>query len=284
MITKARKIIKYLMNHKLETMAYIIILAVSFVVVIPFFWMLSTSFKEAAEVFRVPIEWIPRTLNWENYPEAMTRRNFGVYFYNSVIVSVTVTTIHLLLASLAGFSLAKYEYFGKRIIFIGILATFMIPFQVVMIPMFLLVRDLGLLDSLTGIIAPQVLTAFGVFLIRQHLLTIPDSLLEAARMDGASEFYIYKSIIIPLSKPVLAVLAIFVFRSSWDNLLWPLIVVSQDSLRTLPLGLNMFIAEYDIQENLMMAASVIASLPIFAIFVFAQKYFTRGISLSGMKG
>lgn len=153
-----------------------------------------------------------------------------------------------------------------------------------LIPVFLLVRELGWLDSYTGLIVPQALTAFGVFLVRQHVITLPDSLLEAARIDGASEPGIFFRIILPLCKPVLSVLAIFTFRGSWDSLLWPLIVVSTDSLRTLPLGLSMFISDYDIEEHLMMAVAVVASIPIFLLYTFAQKYFTEGISLSGMKG
>lgn len=253
-------------------------------ILIPFFWMLSTSLKESVEVYRVPIRWIPRNPQWQNYPIGLARRNFGRYFINSTIVAITVTASTLFFASLAGFGLAKYDFLGRDLIFIGILSTLMIPFQVIMIPVFLLVRDLGWLDSYTGLIVPQALTAFGVFLVRQYIITLPDSLLDAARIDGASEPGIFFRIALPLCKPVLSVLAIFTFRSSWDSLLWPLIVISTDRLRTLPLGLSMFITDYDIEEHWMMAVAVSASLPVFILFMLAQKHFTEGIAISGMKG
>jgi multiple sugar transport system permease protein len=262
----------------------IFLIGLCLLILIPFIWMLSTSLKESVEVFRIPIQWIPRSPQWQNYPRGLARRNFGRYFFNSTVVAITVTTTTLFFASLAGFGLAKYDFFGRNAIFIGILSTLMIPFQVIMIPVFLLVRDLGWLDSYVGLMVPQALTAFGVFLVRQYMITLPDSLLDAARIDGASEPGIFFRIALPLCKPVLSVLAIFTFRSSWDSLLWPLIVVSTDRLRTLPLGLSMFITDYDIEEHWMMAVAVSASLPVFILFMLAQKHFTEGIAISGMKG
>ncbi len=267
-----------------DALTGIFLLGLSFLVLLPFFWMLSTSLKEAADVFRVPIQWIPADPQWQNYPEGWARRDFTQYFLNSAFVAIAVTACTLLFSSLAGFGLAKYNFPGKKVLFILILSTLMVPFQVIMIPVFLLVRDLGWLDSYLGLIVPQALTAFGVFLVRQYLVTLPDSLLDAARIDGASEPLIFTAIVLPMCKPVLSVLAIFTFRSNWDSLLWPLIVVSMNRLRTLPLGLSMFISDYDIEEHLMMAVAVAASIPVFLLFLAAQKHFTKGISLSGMKG
>lgn len=271
-------------SHLADILTGVFLIGLCLLMLIPFFWMISTSLKQAVEVFRVPIQWIPETPQWQNYPEGLARRDFGRYFLNSTVVAVTVTASTLFFASLAGFGLAKYDFLGRNVIFVGILSTLMIPFQVIMIPVFLLVRDLGWLDTYTGLIVPQAMTAFGVFLVRQYVITLPDSLLDAARIDGASEPGIFFRIILPLCKPVLSVLAIFTFRSSWDSLLWPLIVISTDRLRTLPLGLSMFISDYDIEDHLMMAVAVAASLPVFILFMAAQKYFTEGIAISGMKG
>mgnify|MGYP003761661741 CR=1 FL=1 len=267
-----------------DVLTGVILVGLCMLMLIPFFWMLSTSLKQAVEVYRVPIQWIPSSPQWQNYPEGLARRDFGRYFLNSAIVAGTVTASTLFFASLAGFGLAKYDFIGRNVIFIGILSTLMIPFQVIMIPVFLLVRDLGWLDTYTGLIVPQAMTAFGVFLVRQYVITLPDSLLDAARIDGASEPGIFFRIVLPLCKPVLSVLAIFTFRSSWDSLLWPLIVISTDRLRTLPLGLSMFISDYDIEDHLMMAVAVAASMPVFILFMLAQRYFTEGIAISGMKG
>lgn len=268
----------------LELLGWILLIGIAILVLVPFVWMISTSLKPMGHAFRVPIEWIPSNPLWENYPIGLSRRPFGRYFFNSAFVGISVTFLTLFLGSLAGFGLAKYRFRGQQVIFTLILATLMLPFQVIMIPVFLLVRDLGWLDSYTGLIIPEALTAFAVFLTRQYILTIPDAMLDAARVDGASEWKIYSSVILPMCKPILAVLAIFTFRSNWDSLLWPLIAISTDSMRTLPLGLSMFITDYDIEENLMMAVAVVASLPVFVVFLFAQKHFTQGITLSGIKG
>lgn len=245
--------------------------------------MLSTSLKPLDRVFELPLQWMPRPPQWHNYATAWTRFDFPRYFANSFVVSTAVTLLNVFLSGLAGYSLAKYRYFGQRALFVIILATLMLPIEVLMVPTFLIVKDLGWLNSYQGLVVPMVADAFGVFLMRQFMREVPDSLIEAARIDGAGELGTYFRIVVPLSWPAIVTLAIFTWRETWDAFVWPFIVVTQDELRTVPLGLLRFQEEYVTTYNEVMAISAVAMVPLLLLFLGFQRAFVRGIALSGLK-
>ena len=249
----------------------------------PILWMISTSLKPLNRIFALPIQWIPRPPQWSNYPQAWNEFPFARYFVNSFIVSASVTVLNVFLAGLAGYSLSKYRYFGQRALFIAILSTFMLPIEVLMVPTFLIVKALGWLNTYQGLVIPAVADAFGVFLMRQFMLGLPDSLVEAARIDGAGELGTYFRIVVPLIWPAVLTLAIFTWRETWDAFVWPFIIISDDSLRTVPIGLQRFQEQYVTTYNSVMAISTIAMLPLVLLFFFFQRAFIRGIALSGLK-
>ena len=249
----------------------------------PILWMLSTSLKPLDRVFELPIQWIPRPPRWDNYLTAWGRFNFSRYFVNSIVVASAATILNVLLSGFAGYSLAKYRYVGQRALFIAILSALMLPIEVLMVPTFLIVKDLGWLNTYQGLIIPTVADAFGIFLMRQFMLRLPDSLIEAARIDGASEAGIYFRIVVPLIWPASLTLALFTWRETWDAFVWPFIVVTQDELRTVPLGLQRFQEEYVTTYHEVMAISALAMVPLLLLFLFFQRAFIRGIALSGLK-
>ncbi|HSF05989.1 MAG TPA: carbohydrate ABC transporter permease [Methylomirabilota bacterium] len=262
---------------------YLAVVAGAILMLIPMFWMLSTSLKPLDEVFKLPMQWIPRPPRWEVYSDAWSRFPFARYFANSLIVSVSVTFFNVLLAGFAGFGLAKYRFLGQRALFLAILSTLMLPIEVLMIPTFLIVKGLGWVNTYQGLIIPVIADAFGVFLMRQFILHVPDSLLEAARLDGAGEIRMYFSIVVPLVWPALLTLAIFTWRETWDAFVWPFIVITEDSMRTVPLGVQRFQEEYVTTYNEVMAISALAIIPLALMFFFFQRAFIRGIALSGLK-
>jgi len=253
---------------------------------VPVYYMVSTSFKSEKEVFAVPIHWIPSEFQGlNNYIEAFQVAPFGRFFINSVIVTVAVVVLTLLSSALAGYGLAKFQFPGSRISFLIILSTMMVPFQVILIPLFTLVYGLGWTNSYAGLIIPGCMSAYGVFLIRQFCLTLPDELLDSARIDGASEIGIFWRIVLPLTKPALATLAIIVFMWSWNNLFWPMIVVTKTEIMTLPVGMAFF--QQPMREpywTYIMAVSTVATLPVLVVFLSLQKYFIQGVVVSGIKG
>ena len=249
----------------------------------PILWMISTSLKPLNRIFALPVQWIPRPPQWSNYPEAWYQFPFARYFVNSFIVSSSVTVLNVFLAGLAGYSLSKYRYFGQRALFIAILSTLMLPIEVLMVPTFLIVKALGWLNTYQGLVIPAVADAFGVFLMRQFMLGLPDSLVEAARIDGAGELGTYFRIVVPLIWPAVLTLAIFTWRETWDAFVWPFIIISEDSLRTVPIGLQRFQEQYVTTYNSVMAISTIAMIPLVLLFFFFQRTFIRGIALSGLK-
>jgi multiple sugar transport system permease protein len=256
----------------------------SIVMLLPFAWMLSTSLKSPAQVFSYPPMWIPRPLVWSNYSQAVVAIPFGRFYLNSLIVTVSVTLIQLLVASLAAFAFARLRFRGRDALFLLYLATLMIPFQVTMIPNFILVRWLGWYDSFQALILPTAFSAFSTFLLRQYFLGLPRDLDEAARIDGASSLRIWWSITLPLSGPALAALAIFVALNSWNDFLWPLIITNSEEMRTLPVGLSTFQGQYKVEWHLLMAGSVIAMVPLLLVYTVAQRWFIRGIAMTGMGG
>lgn len=261
-----------------------LLIAGSVLMLLPFAWMLSTSLKEPAEIFTYPPIWIPNRLAWENYTKAVSAMPFGRFYLNSLIVAVSVTFLQLFTSSLAAFAFARLRFWGRNGLFLLYLATLMIPFQVTMIPNFILVRYLGWYDSYQALILPPAFSALSTFLMRQYFLSIPPDLDEAARVDGASSWRIWWQIILPLSGPVIAALTIFLFLGSWNDFLWPLVVTNSLEMRTLPVGLSTFQGQYNVQWHLLMAGSVIALIPVLAIYMIGQNWFVRGITLSGMGG
>jgi ABC-type glycerol-3-phosphate transport system permease component len=259
------------------------VFGVGLLLLTPLFWMVSTSLKPLAKVFELPIQWIPRPPQWHNYPDAWNRFPFGRYFINSFVVSTAVTVINVLLSGFAGYSLAKYRYFGQRALFIAILSTLMLPIEALMVPTFLVVKDLGWLNTYQGLIIPVVADGFGIFLMRQFMLHLPDSLIEAARIDGAGEVKTYFRIVVPLIWPAVLTLAIFTWRETWDAFVWPFIIITEDTLRTVPLGLQRFQEQYVTTYNEVMAISTLAMIPMLLLFFFFQRAFIQGIALSGLK-
>lgn len=221
---------------------------------------------------------------WENYTESLTSFNFLSFLKNSVIVTIVATLLTLVINSMAAFALSKYEFKGRNLTFVIIVSTLLIPISVILVPVFLVITKLDMNNSLWGVIVPGAATPTGVFLLRQYMLTIPDELLAAARVDGASEWRIYWQIILPLAAPALAVLTIFSVMWRWNDFLWPLIVLNKNELFTLQVGLNSFQGELNVKWNYILAMTVMTLLPISLVFAFLQKFITTGISTTGMKG
>ncbi|MDP9313273.1 MAG: carbohydrate ABC transporter permease [Chloroflexota bacterium] len=256
----------------------------SIVMLLPFIWMLSTSLKLPADIFTFPPVWIPSEIAWSNYAKTVSAMPFGRFYFNSFVVATSVTVLQLLVSSLAAFAFARLRFPGRNGLFLLYLATLMIPFQVTMIPNFILMRFLGWYDTYQALILPPAFSAFSTFLLRQYFLGIPLDLDEAARIDGGTSFRIWWQVILPLSGPVIAALAIFTFLNSWNDFLWPLVITNSLEMRTLPVGLSGFQSEYGVRWNLLMAGSVIAMLPVLIVYLVGQKWFVRGITLTGMGG
>ncbi len=258
-------------------------LAVALLVLLPFIWMLTTSFSPPGASSVFPPQFIPRRFSLEHYEVIFQRLKLGRYLLNSVILSVSVTAVSLLVNAMAGFAFAKYVFPGKKLIFQWLLLTMIIPGQVTMLPVFLLLNKLGLLNSYFGIIIPGMAGIFGIFMIRQYLSGIPDSLIEAARIDGAGDFYIFFRIILPLARPVMITLGMFTFMGTWNDFLWPLIVMTREEKYTLPVALANLMGEHAQDTELVMAGAVIAVLPVIILFLALQKYYMKGLLMGGVK-
>jgi multiple sugar transport system permease protein len=261
-----------------------LLIAGSVVMLLPFAWMLSTSLKLPPDIFTYPPVWIPNPIAWQNYVKTVTVMPFGRFYLNSLIVTTGVTLLQLLTSSLAAFAFARMRFPGRNALFLLYLATLMIPFQVTMIPNFIVVRTLGWYDTYQALILPPAFSAFSTFLLRQYFLGIPRDLDEAARIDGATSLRIWWQVIMPLAGPAIAALATFVSLNSWNDFLWPLIITNSPAMRTLPVGLSTFQGQYKTDWNLLMAGSVIAMLPVLLVYIIGQRWFIRGITLSGLGG
>jgi alpha-1,4-digalacturonate transport system permease protein len=272
------------MKAKNHFLLFVILIILALLALFPVLWVFLSSFKDKTDLYKWPPSLVPSHFTLDNYAEAFNKGKFGIYFFNSAFVTVTSTVLMLLINSMAGFALAKYRFKGDSFLLAGFISTLMIPLEVIMIPIFKVISKLGLFNSLWGLIIPPAATPTGVFLIRQYLLTVPDELLEAARMDGAGEWKIYWKIILPIAKPVLSVLAIFSFMWRWDDFLWPLIVITDPKKYTIQLALSNFIGEYNVDWGSLLAMSVVTMLPVLAIFLIFQRYFVKGMITSGMKG
>jgi multiple sugar transport system permease protein len=263
---------------------YIIIIFSSCLMVLPFLWMLSSSLKPDLEVFTYPIQWIPAHPIWNNYKYIWEKANYITLFYNSTKLTSIITFLQLITCSMAAYAFSKIEFPGRDKLFLVYLGTLMVPFQVIMIPQFIIMRKLHLVDTHLALILVQAFSPFGVFLLKQFYTSIPNELLEAARIDGLNEFGIYAKIILPLSKPALASLAIFTSVQVWNDFLAPLIYLNSKELFTIQLGLRSLISEYTAEYGPIMAASVVSLIPILIIFAFCQKFFEEGIAMTGLKG
>lgn len=264
---------------------YLILVVFSVFMLVPFLFALLGSVKPEVEIFSTPITGLPSVFQWRNYVLPFETNNFGRYFLNSAIVSLAQTLGPLLLCSMAGYSLAKFRYPGRTLIFVFILSTIMLPTQVTLIPLFLIIKQLDWINSYAGLIVPGLASTFGTFLMRQFFLSVPSEYMDAARIDGAGELRIFWNIMLPMCRPALSALAIFSFTASWNSFLWPLVIVNQDAMRTIPLGLVFYIGEQRApQYGQLLAVAVIATLPVLALFLALQRQFIEGASISGIKG
>lgn len=270
--------------HKL--LIYSLLALGSIYILLPFWWMLMTALKSTSEVVQWPPSFFPRQLLFENFVKAWTYLPFSRYFLNSTIVAVIGTIVAVNINSLAGFAFAKYRFRGRNLLFILVLTTMMVPFQVTMIPTIVLVSKLHLVNTYLGLMLPGLAHAFSIFLFRQFYLGFPDELLDAARIDGASDLRIYLRIVLPLSVPAISALAILTFVWRWNDFLWPLIVVQRDNMYTLQLGLARYMGsqETGVIWNYLMADSIIAMMPLVLVYLFFQKQLVRGITMSGLTG
>jgi len=252
--------------------------------VFPFVWMVSTSLKPESEVFSWPPQLLPWPPEWSNYEKAWAIAPFGRYFVNTAVVAVTVTGVSLFLNSLAAYAFSRLHFPGRDALFLVLLGTMMIPFQVTMIPTFLILKQLGWLDSYLGLTVPGFASAFGIFMLRQFMLSVPEELLDAARIDGCSELRVYHRIMLPLSRPALATLATFTFMGAWNDFILPLMVVKSGEMRTLTLAVAALSSGlYVMSFPLMMAAATFVIMPVIVAFVLSQRFFTKSIVLGGFK-
>lgn len=264
---------------------YIVLLIITALMIIPFLWMLSASIKSNREVFIMdPFEWIPKVPRWENYADIWTKIPLLTFVQNTVILTIVVTFLQLLTSSFAAYSFSKLEFKHKNTLFLAYIATIAMPWQVYMVPQFIMMRGMGLNDKLLAMICLQAFSAFGVFMMKQFYDGIPTDLCEAARIDGMSEYKIYSKIMLPLSKPSLSTLTIFTFVNTWNDYLGPLIYLKTESKKTIQLGLKMFIGQYSAEYGLIMAGSVLSLIPVIIVFLCLQKYFVEGVAATGLKG
>lgn len=262
---------------------WILLLAGVVIILLPFAWMLGTSFKPEGDVFGFPLRLQPTHATGANYVSIWHQLPFARLIVNSVVFAGGVTVFSVFFDSLAAYALARLRFPGRTIAFYLVLATLMVPFQVTLIPLFQLVFDLHWLNTYQGLIVPRASSAFGIFLLRQFFVSVPRELDEAARVDGASEWLIYRRIMLPLAKPALATLAVFYFMNNWNDFLWPLVIATGTSHENLPAGLTLFSGQYVIEHGILMAGAVISLLPLAVAFVLAQRYFVRGISTTGLR-
>jgi multiple sugar transport system permease protein len=267
---------------------WLILLAVAcgaIVVFFPFFWMAVTSLKTAPEIQRVPLQVAPdHWLNLANYVEVFTRTPFLRFLLNSFIVASIAAVSSLVVSSLAGFGFAKYHFPGRDVLFLAVIGIMMVPFQSVVVPLYVWMNDLGLLDTYAGIVAPDLVSVFGVFLMRQAIEMIPNDYIDAARIDGASELRIFFLVVLPAVKPAMATLLIIKFMWSWNEFFWPMVVISSPEMKVVTMGLMSFTNMYFIEYNLLTAAAVLSILPILLIFVTLQRWVVQAVVMSGLKG
>lgn len=266
-----------------NVLRYVILVAITIAILAPLFWTLLSSFKTEAELAMRPPQPLPQDFNGDNYSGAMQRFDFGTYLKNSVIVTVGATVLTVVINTMCAYGLAKYNFRGRNALFLLVLATIMIPLQVILIPVYQMAAQLGLVNSYLGLIIPPAATPTGVFLLRQYMLGLPDELIEASRVDGAGEFRTFIRIILPLCGAPIAVVTIFSVMWRWNDFLWPLIISQDPSMYTLPVALAQFNSELTVPFNYILAMSVVSMLPVIIIFLFLQRQIVTGIASTGLK-
>ena len=272
-------------QHQITMVAvYVLLILIAFLMLIPFVWMISASFKMNKDVFTFPIEWIPSNPRPQNYVDIWTRIPLLTFILNTAKLTIIVTLLQLFTSSFAAYAFAKLNFKGKKVLFLGYIATIAVPWQAYMVPQFMMMRSWGLNNTHLAIILLQAFSAFGVFLMKQFYEGVPSELCEAARIDGLSEYGIWWRIMLPLSKPALSTLVIFTFVSTWNDFLGPMIYLTKTELKTIQIGLSMFITQYSAEYGLIMAGSVIALIPVLIVFLALQKYFVQGVASAGLKG
>jgi alpha-1,4-digalacturonate transport system permease protein len=267
-----------------EAIYAVVCVSLALFTIFPVVWVVFSSFKPQSELFSSPMTFFPKNWTLLNYALTFSRGNFLVYFSNTLFVAVLSTVITVVINIMAGYALAKYIFRGRDIIFIIMIVTLMIPLQVIMIPIFLQLKTMHLLNSLWGIIIPPAATPTGIFLSRQYMVTLPDSLIEASRIDGGGEFFIFRKVIFPLAKPVAATIAIFSFMWRWNDYLWPLIVITKNGKQTIQQALAAFVGQYQINWAELLAMTTVAIIPIIVMFLFMQRFFMQGIMAGAVKG
>lgn len=267
-----------------RTLLYAVLIMVAIFMLLPFFWMLSASLKLDKDVFVFPVQWIPAEPQWSNYETIWTRIPFLTFFGNTFKLTTIITLLQLATSSFAAYAFAKLEFKGRDVLFMAYIASIAIPWQVYMVPQFIMMRQMGLVNNHLSLILLQAFTAFGVFLLRQFFISIPDEILDAARIDGMSEYGIYFRIMLPLSKPALATLTIFSAVFVWNDFMGPLIYLTKTELKTIQLGLRMFIQQYAADYALIMAAALVSLIPVIVLFLTFQRFFVEGIATTGVKG
>ncbi|MFD7658534.1 carbohydrate ABC transporter permease [Actinosynnema sp. NPDC059797] len=263
---------------------YAVLVVAAAALLLPFFWMISSSLKTDNAVFSIPVSWFPDSPQWANYVEIWRASDLLGWLKNTAFLSVVVTALQLFTGSFAAYGFAKTRFPGRNLLFVLYIGTIAVPWQAYMIPQFIMMSEAGLTNTPWAIVALQAFGAFGVFLMRQYYLTIPDELCEAARVDGLSEYGIYFRVVLPLSVPALASLALLTFVTTWNDYLGPLIYLRDRDLWTIQLGLKTFVSEYNAEHALIMTGSVLSVLPVAVVFLLGQKYFVQGIATSGLKG
>lgn len=263
---------------------YVIAALLAVIAMIPFLWMISTSFKSRGALMSIPIEWIPENPTLDAYIKVFSKFPFAKTIGNSLFISVSYTVITLLCASMAAFAFAKLRFRGSKILLSAYLATMMIPTQVTMIPLFVIMNKMGLTDTYASVIAPSIFRPFAVFMLVQQMRTIPDDFLDAARIDGANVFQTYFRVALPLCVPSLATLSITTFMESWNDYLWPLLMLSDKNKMTLPIALSTLNGQYATEYNVLMAGSLVSMIPIIIIYIVAQRNFKNGMMAGGIKG
>jgi multiple sugar transport system permease protein len=272
------------MNRSAPAWLYFVLGGGMFLMVVPFLWMAISSIKPESEVRSVPPTWWPESVTLDNYASLFTRLDFPTYFFNSTVVALVVTVGNVIFGAMLGYALAKLDFPGKRIVFGLVLGTLMVPGVVTFVPLFVLTTNMGLTNTLTGMSLPFLAAPFGVFLMRQFIMGLPDELIQAARIDGAGELRIFFSVILPLCGPALATLGILTFLTSWNNFLWPLVVATSEDKFTLPVALALYsVGQNATQYGLLLAGAVVVVVPVIAIFLALQRYIMQGIAMTGIK-
>ena len=271
-------------NAIMRFFIYFFLIVITAFMLLPFLWMLSSSFKENKDVFGFPIQWIPENPRWQNYVDIWTEIPLLTFIKNTAKITIVVTLLQLFTSSFAAYAFAKMQFNGKNVLFLGYIATIAVPWQAYMVPQFMMMSSWGLNNTHLAIMCLQAFSAFGVFLMKQFYEGVPSELCEAARIDGLTEYGIWWHIMLPLSLPALSTLTIFTFVNTWNDFLGPLIYLTRTELKTIQIGLRMFISQYSAEYGLIMAASVVVLIPVLIVFLSLQKYFVQGVASSGIKG